>query len=216
MVGVHFGCTNNLAASLSTCSNIGQKSLTIRIQNVRQMSPLCTDIYALLKSAKPHFADERLEHFDRSKFNGCRYTTTPADQGSVDLSKVKGTDHPDYCGNTWIELLPTNPDDFMQLDYWERFKHEGMMKRGWNCVRDMRENPAYYTDAGEKEHWSFCKVGDSYYISQGNHRTVMARFLLSLNGLPEVIRGVSVTEYHVPQAAPRQQPKWSLWRAIKW
>lgn len=179
------------------------------------MSAIRTDIHTLVKSAKPYFADERLEYFDNSKFHGILYTTIPAAKGSVDLSKVKGTDHPNYCGNTWMELLPTNPDDFMHLDYWERFQHEGRMKRGWSCVCAMRANPAYYTDVSEKDHWSFHKVGDSYYISQGNHRTIMARFLLSLNGFPEVVYGVSVTEYHIPQATPRQLPKWSVWRTIK-
>lgn len=179
------------------------------------MNVIRTNLHALLQSGRPYFADERLEYFNRSKFHGVPYTITPASQGSVDLSKVKGTDHSDYCNCTWIELLPTNPDDFTHLDYWERFKHEGRMKRGWNCIRDMRDNPAYYMDESEKDHWSFHKVGDYYYISQGNHRTVMARFLLSLNGLPEIVHGVSVTEYHVPHTVPSQQPKLSVLETIK-
>lgn len=174
-----------------------------------------TDLHTLLLTTRPYFADDRLEYFDRSKFHGVPYTYISATQGCVDLSKVKGTDHPDYCDSTWIELLPTNPDDFAHIDYWERFKHEGRMKRGWNCIRDMRDNPGYYTDTSEKNHWSFCKVGDHYYISQGNHRTVMARFLLSLNGLPEVVHGVSITEYHVPHTATTSDRKRSVLETIK-
>lgn len=179
------------------------------------MNTIHTNLHTLLQSTSPYFADERLEYFDMSKLHGVPYTFIPAAQGCVDLSKVRGTNHSNYCNSTWMELLPTNPDDFMHLDYWERFKHQGKMKRGWNCIRSMRENPAYYISVSEKDHWSFCKVGDHYYISQGNHRTVMARFLLSLNGLPEIVHGVSVTEYHLPRMAPKSQPIQSVWKAIK-
>lgn len=70
------------------------------------------------------------------------------------------------------------------------------MKRGWARVRQMRENPMYYLEKSEKEHWSFSKVGEDYFVTEGNHRTILARFLLSLNGLPAIVHGVAITEYY--------------------
>lgn len=157
-----------------------------------------TDIHSLLEETRPYFSDQRLKCFDWAQFRNLPSTLIPPEKGKVDLSRVRGTSHPNYHGLSWLELLPTNPDDYVHLDYWQRFRHEGNMKRGWSCLHAMRRNPDYYLDSTKKDHWSFYKVLDSYYIAQGNHRTVMARFLLSLNGLPEVIRGVSVREIHLP------------------
>lgn len=58
----------------------------------------------------------------------------------------------------------------------------------------MVNEPSYYTSKVQKEHWSFYLVGGRYFVSEGNHRTVIGRFLLSLNGLPTTVTGVSVTE----------------------
>jgi hypothetical protein len=115
----------------------------------------------------------------------------------IDLSKVRGTHHPGYCEKTWFELLPTNPDAYEHIDCGERWAYQGEMKNGWTNLRELRSNPAYYLEVTPKILWSFAKIGEEYYITQGNHRTIMGRFLLSVNGLPQLVRGVSVTEYHV-------------------
>lgn len=177
------------------------------------MSILRTNIHDLLKLSKPYFADEKLVQFNKSKYLDMPYTATPPERGFVDLAKVRGTGHPDYHGYTWLELLPTNPDDFRHLGYWEGMWNQGNMKRGWNQIFEMRKNPEYYTDANKKDYWAFSKVGDYYYVTSGNHRTVLARFLLALNGLPEIIHGVSVTEYHTPNA-PQEPPPPSFWKSL--
>jgi hypothetical protein len=178
------------------------------------MSSINTNLHSLLQSKQPYFANERMEHFDYSTFHGVPRTTTPASEGSVDLTRVRGTVHSDYSGSTWLELLPTNPDDFTHLEYWERLGHEGKMKRGWRCLRAMRENPTYYLNEEEKEHWGFYKIGSDYYISEGNHRTVVARFLLALNERPEIVRGVSVTEFHIQSTAPNRR-RGGLWERVR-
>jgi len=180
---------------------------TESLEKTAPMATINTDIHYLLDETKPYFSDHKLERFDRSQYRDLQYTHTSSDNAEVLLSMVRGTNHPDYHGLSWLELLPTNPDDYKHLQDWERWAHEGKMKRGWKCILEMRQNPNYYLDSIGKNHWSFCKIGDFYYITQGNHRTVMARFLLSLNGLPEVIRGVSVTEIHLPQ---QEHPKTPL------
>jgi hypothetical protein len=160
-----------------------------------------TDIHRLLEANLPYFANNRLEHFVLKDIllNTHLGETTP--NGVVDLSRVVGTMHPDYSDATWLELLPSSPDNFTHLGYWERQKYEGRMKRGWNSIREMRANPMYYLNAEEKTHWSFYEMNGLYYISEGNHRTVVARFLLWLNGMPECIDGVSITKIK-PYADP--------------
>ena len=87
------------------------------------------------------------------------------------------------------------------------------MQRGWERILEMRKNPEYYTGANKKDYWAFSKIGDSYYVTSGNHRTVLARFLLSLNGFPEIIHGVSVTEYHIPKVL-QEPPTRSFWNSL--
>lgn len=163
---------------------------------------LRTDIHNLIAKNVPDFCNEKLEQFDFKKVRNLPTKLTPAEQGVVDLSKVRGTNHVDYYDNTWLELLPTNPDTFEHIDYWSRHDHAGLMKRGWECIYDLRSNPNYYLDSIPKENWSFAKIGDEYYVTQGNHRTVVARFFLAANGLPQIIKGVSITEYELPKNIP--------------
>jgi hypothetical protein len=167
-----------------------------------------TDIHTLLKTKTPPFTNDRLERFRYSDYSGLPQNMSKNE--SVDLRKVIGTNHPDYSDMTWGELLPGDPKITEQMECWsrERSEAEGLMKRGMACLKDLYSNPGYYTSTGRKEHWSFSKVGDNYYITEGNHRTVLARFFLHLNGLPEVIHGVSVTEILVPPPKPKDfEPK---------
>lgn len=155
---------------------------------------LKTNIHALMKETPPPFGSEKLISFSLKEYKDDLYYQSFIADGEVNLAKVKGTCHSDYYGYTWQELLPSNPDDYLHLDKSKRHTHQGKMKRGWNCIYDMRENPNYYLENCPKDNWSFYKMGENYYISEGNHRTVIARFLLSLNGYPEIIRGIPVIE----------------------
>ena len=69
------------------------------------------------------------------------------------------------------------------------------MKNGGANADEFCKNPEYYFSEEKKENWGFYKVGKKFYIEDGNHRTIIARFFLNLNNLPEVIKGVSVTEF---------------------
>lgn len=109
---------------------------------------------------------------------------------TVDLSKVRGTTHPDYAGLSWGELKPVpgtvhNPTD----------PHVAIqpLKRAVSNCQQLVQNPKYYTSMGEKEYWSFYLIDDEYYVSNGNNRTVIARFFFHLNSLSPMVHGISVT-----------------------
>lgn len=102
--------------------------------------------------------------------------------GSVDLTKVVGTTHRSYGGRAWGVLKPTEDSDRCGLQRLER------------SMRDLKANPEYYLSRSKKVGWEFLKIGDEYYIDAGVHRTILARFFLGANQLPQVVHGVSITE----------------------
>ncbi|HAM3731457.1 TPA: hypothetical protein IBL10_006030, partial [Escherichia coli] len=87
-------------------------------------------------------------------------------QGSINVYRIVGTDHPQYAGMTWLELL-------------ERGKRMDIN------IPLLEKNPGYYTQA-EQQHagMSFVSTdGIHWYVSaDGNHRSCLARFLFHLQG----------------------------------
>ncbi|UTD55726.1 hypothetical protein [Halomonas sp. MS1] len=133
------------------------------------------------------FSDNTLSYLDRRSID-----VGEPQVGSVDLSKVVGTTHPDYCGKTWGQLKPipgTSGADFMNN---RDVAFQGL-KRAFGNVQSLERNPDYYFSYEEKDHWSFYQIGSEYYISSGNNRTVIGRLFLHLNGQEEVVHGVRVT-----------------------
>src|SRR5690606_5410978 len=102
---------------------------------------------------------------------------------SVDLSLVRGTEHGDYFDSTWRELLGDPAKNISPR-----------LKRIRWALSELRENPEYYLSATPKENWSCYLLAGNYYVSTGNHRTVVGRFFLELNGLPTTVHGVDVVE----------------------
>lgn len=124
------------------------------------------------------FSDDRLRQLDLME---CRLTRISTAIQSVDLSRVVGTVHPDYANYSWGRLMPSLAGD-------------GALKRGQRGMRDLVNNPNYYLSPDHKQAWSFYQIGDDFYISEGNNRTVIARFFLYANKLPPIIHGVAVTQ----------------------
>lgn len=92
---------------------------------------------------------------------------TAKESASVPYSYLTvGTDHPQYAGMTWLELL-------------ERGKRMDIN------IPLLEKNPGYYTQA-EQQHagMSFVSTdGIHWYVSaDGNHRSCLARFLFHLQG----------------------------------
>ncbi|WHI45954.1 hypothetical protein ACJJIW_11660 [Microbulbifer sp. JMSA004] len=133
------------------------------------------------------FSNDVLLFLERGKIN-----VGEPKRGSVDLSKVVGTTHPDYCGKTWGQLKPipgTSDGDFMNN---REVALQGL-KRAIVNVKALEKNPSYYFDDNEKTHWSFYQIDDKYYISSGNHRTVIGRLFLHLNNQEQLVHGVTIT-----------------------
>ncbi|MDK2050876.1 hypothetical protein [Aliarcobacter butzleri] len=99
--------------------------------------------------------------------------------GSVNLLKVKGTTHPKYINKSWSELL----DELGRKS-----------PRAKSNIQHLKDNPNYYFNDEEKETWSFYKRNDDYYIDQGNHRTILARYFFYLNNITPIIHGIIIKE----------------------
>ncbi|WP_382228071.1 hypothetical protein [Hydrogenophaga atypica] len=138
-----------------------------------------TDLKQLLALSMPTFAYTKLERFADHEYRASGVPEIEHSFASVDLSQVAGTTHPVYGGRSWIDLLGNPPGgEFAELQHIRRY------------LRYMVENPSYYTKDEKKPGWSFYLVDGRYYIGDGSHRTVIGRFLLSLNGLPTTVSGV--------------------------
>lgn len=101
------------------------------------------------------------------------------DSTSVPVDKIVGTQHPDYIGLTWEELL-----------------HKG--KRMHINLPLAEENPDYYySDVKKLPTMSYNKLGDNYYVAgDGNHRSVIAKFLFFFSD-HKYLDEVSVYEYDI-------------------
>ncbi len=154
------------------------------------------DIHKLLENqGPPDFAFNKVLSFDHTKY--LDQSSNRIKAGTVPLSAVVGTTHGDYAGYSWLELLPSDYRLYTEEDNCNRTLSglEGRLKRGWERLKELHSNPGYYLSRTPKDQLSFFKVGNDYFIEDGNHRVVLARFFLSLNVLPEKLQGVSVTEY---------------------
>ncbi len=154
-----------------------------------------TNLRALLESSLPSFAHERLERFSEFELRSELVERKHQGHGSVDLSLVVGTEHPDYHGNSWLELLGNPPGHPC-----------GRLKRIHGGLLKLASTPDYYVSTDKKDGWSFYLVNGQYYVSSGMHRTVIGRFLLACNDLPTVVSGVAVTELMLRRPVPVSAP----------
>lgn len=83
---------------------------------------------------------------------------------------------------------------------WEDCLNGAWLKRINRGLDELNSNPLYYCDSEEKSGVSFFKIEDKYFISQGKHRAVIARFFEHFN--PHLfkespLQNVHVTEFFV-------------------
>lgn len=101
------------------------------------------------------------------------------DHISIYVDDIVGTQHPDYIGLTWEELL-----------------HQG--KRMHINIPLVIKNPQYYWDSGKKlPTMSYNRYEGKYYVAgDGNHRSAIAKFIFAINGNTKMtLDGISTTEY---------------------
>jgi hypothetical protein len=150
-----------------------------------------TDLRTLVESSMPQFAQHRLKRFSEVELREEVTERKYMRNGIVDLTLVVGTEHPDYHGCSWLELLgnpPGNPS--------------GRLKRIHGGLLELVSSPDYYLCNHIKNNWSFYLVDGKYYVSSGLHRTVIGRFFLACNELPTIVSGVAVTELVLHKPAP--------------
>lgn len=135
------------------------------------MHEIKTDIQALNKRSPAPFSDDIIfnygtylrEHDIHLKGNAKRYVAP------IPLDKVIGIDQLYGDDSTWGQCL------------------EGRwLKRLESRLVELEINPHYYLSETKPHNLSFIKVGDKFFISQGKHRTIIARFLAYFN--PEIFR----------------------------
>ncbi|MDD9158396.1 hypothetical protein PVK64_19715 [Aliivibrio sp. S4TY2] len=124
-------------------------------------------------------------------FNFKIFSSESISYEDVNLSSVVGTCHPKYGNKTWFDLKPVPGS--LRGDFINNISVSKQLMRGAiENVRQLEKNPDYYLSSVQKEEWSFYKVGNNYYIKEGNNRTVVARFFFLLNDLDPVIKNVRV------------------------
>ncbi len=140
-----------------------------------------------------------------SSFSANNYELASSRKGSVDLSKVIGCAHPRYAGLSWGILKPSKFNvygDSADPDF-ENQSHERARSR----MRNLKETPEYFLNFIEKEHWSFAEIDGSFYVTEGVHRSVIARYFFYLNGLPPIVHGVAIAKMKLkPEATHSAAP----------
>ncbi len=138
-------------------------------------------------NAPPHWANQTLHTWsaalprDKQPFVTRHYWT---ETGSVNVFRVVGTDHWDYQGKTWLQLLTDGKRMPRNLQY-------------------LDDNPSYYLEPQPRRPRIYYNTVDGldYYVgSDGNHRTCLARFYLHEQGQSQ-LHDVTVSHYHVDEIA---------------
>jgi len=100
----------------------------------------------------------------------------------ISIDKIIGTDHPSYYGLTWISLLD------------KHLKRSGSLNaisNTENKICDTRyytEDETYRNQFPQSKDWGVWIINNQdIYISTGNHRTTIAKFLASANLIPNEI-----------------------------
>lgn len=133
------------------------------------MSERTDPLMAQVRADMPSWAQIPLARWDDTGFRVMSDFVTEhywTGQGSINVYRIVGTDHPQYAGMTWLELL-------------ERGKRMDIN------IPLAEKNPGYYTQA-EQAHTGMNFVsldGINWYVSaDGNHRSCLARFCFHLQG----------------------------------
>ncbi len=129
----------------------------------------------------PHWAGETIRPWDEALFSSLEPFKTRAywtDQGSINVYRVVGTQHPDYAGRSWSWFL------------------EGGKRMEHNLAL-LERNPGYYANTEPKRPSMYyvSMDGTDWYVgADGNHRTCIARFLFAETGRT-MLHGVHLTDY---------------------
>jgi len=133
--------------------------------------------------APPHWANESIQTWDDQLFRKLSpfiLSTYWCDQGSINVHRVMGTQHPDYQGKTWLGFL------------------NGGKRMAHNLPLHQSNRP-YYLQTERKQPMMYYITfdGQSFYVAaDGNHRTAIAKFDFHFTGL-STLHGVSITHHRI-------------------
>jgi hypothetical protein len=134
----------------------------------------------------PDWAATRIEAFPEEQFRALLpfvQTHNWLDGGSINISQVIGTRHPDYAGLSWDEFLRQGKRMAANHALWE-------------------SNPGYYTEQAHKEpEMSYLSLdGQRWFVdADGNHRTCIARFDFARQGRT-MLHGVTQADWRFDHA----------------
>jgi hypothetical protein len=98
---------------------------------------------------------------------------------SLNIQDIAGTEHPDYAGGSWLNLL-----------------NNGKRMQSVNLPL-LSENPGYYYENElKKPNMEYVRIDDKTFIIEGNYRTCIARFLFHYQGLA-ILHGVTLEAYTI-------------------
>lgn len=144
---------------------------------------LSTSLLDRVRQDRPHWADTVILPWDQNRFDTVKSFTVSkywCNQGSINMFRVVGTQHPDYIGLSWCEFLERG-------------------KRMRENLRLHTANRHYYLETVVKQPIMYYESldGTDYYVAgDGNHRTCIARFDFHEHGL-SMLHGVNVTDYRI-------------------
>ncbi len=136
----------------------------------------------LARARPPHWADDTIQPWDDDRFQTLKPFAISCywnDSATLNVFQVKGTDHPDYQGQTWNWFIQHGKRMNLNLPLQE-------------------SNRKYYMEAEKKKEPPMFYISinghDWYVYGDGNHRTCIARFDFHFNGLTE-LHGLTITDW---------------------
>lgn len=140
-----------------------------------------TELVMAARRDPPHWAGQKLHAWNLSAFREAEPFAIEkywSGQQSINVFEVVGTQHPDYQGMAWFELLERG-------------------KRMRQNLALQASNPGYYLDDGVKTPTMYYVAidGSGWYVAgDGNHRTCIARFMFHRMGRT-MLHGVNVESW---------------------
>lgn len=106
---------------------------------------------------------------------------------SFDLKRIVGSDHPSYIGKTWANMI-------------NNLRRESNIKALFLDEDREYGSISYYKKRDEykdnEDPWGFTVINDNEaYICEGNHRTVIAKFLNALDLIDSNINALKYVKY---------------------
>ena len=132
-----------------------------------------------IKSANPEILNRPIDKWTAPDMRFVKETYWQ-DSASVNIFRVKGTQHPDYAGLSWLDFLEKGKRMSLNLNW-------------------LKTNPDYYRQTDKKipsMYYQSIDGGELYVGGDGNHRTAICKAFFYLTG-ETTLHGVTVTDYRI-------------------